>query len=114
VREAGVHAELTESGVSFTLGATTELAVYRLGQEGLTNEVKHAGPRARVAVVLSWQREALIVAVVDDGGEVPAPMSMPVPVPACRGCASGSPRRAVRSAWRQVIAASRSGPAFRG
>ena len=68
VREAGVHAELTESGVPFTLGATTELAVYRLVQEGLTNAVKHAGPRARVAVVLSWQPEALIVAVVDDGG----------------------------------------------
>ena len=79
VREAGVHAELTESGVPFTLGATTELAVYRLVQEGLTNAVKHAGPRARVAVVLSWQPEALIVAVVDDGGEVPVPMPMPVP-----------------------------------
>ncbi len=33
VREAGVHAELTESGVPFALGATTELAVYRLVQE---------------------------------------------------------------------------------
>jgi signal transduction histidine kinase len=77
VREAGVHAELTESGVPFTLGATTELAVYRLVQEGLTNAVKHAGPRARVAVVLSWQPEALIVAVVDDGGEVPVPMPVP-------------------------------------
>ncbi len=73
----GVHAELTESGVPFTLGATTELAVYRLVQEGLTNAVKHAGPRARVAVVLSWQPEALIVAVVDDGGEVPMPMPVP-------------------------------------
>ena len=96
VREAGVHAELTESGVPFTLGATTELAVYRLVQEGLTNAVKHAGPRARVAVVLSWQPEALIVAVADDGGEVPVPMPMPMPVPACRGCASGSPRWAGR------------------
>jgi signal transduction histidine kinase len=56
-----------------------ELAVYRLVQEGLTNAVKHAGPRARVAVVLSWQPEALIVAVVDDGGEVPVPMPTPVP-----------------------------------
>jgi signal transduction histidine kinase len=74
VREAGVHAELTKSGVPFALGATTELAVYRLVQEGLTNAVKHAGPRARVAVVLSWQPEALIVAVEDDGGEVPVPV----------------------------------------
>ena len=114
VREAGVHAELTESGVPFTLGATTELAVYRLVQEGLTNAVKHAGPRARVAVVLSWQPEALIVAVVDDGGECPCRCRCRGPAPACRGCASGSPRWAGRSAWRQVIAASRSGPASRG
>jgi signal transduction histidine kinase len=77
VREAGVRAELTESGVPFALGATTELAVYRLVQEGLTNAVKHAGPRARVAVVLSWQPEALTVAVVDDGGEVSVPMPVP-------------------------------------
>ena len=74
VRKAGVHAELTESGVPFALGATTELAVYRLVQEGLTNAVKHAGPRARVAAVLSWQPEALIVAVVDEGGEISMPM----------------------------------------
>src|SRR5262249_55220633 len=74
VREAGVHAELTESGVPFALGAKRDLAVYRLVQEGLTNAVKHAGPRARVAVVLQWQPEALTVAVVDDGGEMPVPM----------------------------------------
>jgi signal transduction histidine kinase len=77
VREAGMHAELTESGVPFALGATTELAVYRLAQEGLTNAVKHAGPRARVAVVLTWQPEALIVTVVDDGGEAPVPLPVP-------------------------------------
>ena len=40
--------------------------------------------RARVAVVLSWQPEALIVAVVDDGGEVPMPV--PGTGAACSGC----------------------------
>ncbi len=79
VRDAGVHAELTESGVPFAIGATTELAVYRLVQEGLTNAVKHAGPHAKVAVALSWQPDALSVAVVDDGGEVPVPIPVPVP-----------------------------------
>ncbi len=77
VRAADTHVELTESGVPFPLGAATELAVYRLVQEGLTNAVKHAGPRARVTVVLTWQREALSVAVVDDGGAAPGPVRVP-------------------------------------
>ena len=114
VREAGVHAELTESGVPFTLGATTELAVYRLVQEGLTNAVKHAGPRARVAVVLSWQPEALIVAVVDDGGEVPVPM----PVPGTGAGLQGMRERVAAVGGTFSVAPGdrgfRSGPASRG
>ena len=74
VRDSGVHAELTESGAPFAIGAATELAVYRLAQEGLTNAVKHAGPRAHVAVALRWQPQELTVEVVDDGGgSMPAP-----------------------------------------
>ena len=77
VRDTGVDAELTESGAPFAIGAATELAVYRLAQEGLTNAVKHAGPRAHVAVALRWQLQELTVEVVDDGGgSMPAP---PVP-----------------------------------
>jgi signal transduction histidine kinase len=77
VRDSGVDAELTESGAPFAIGAATELAVYRLAQEGLTNAVKHAGPRAHVAVALRWQPQELAVEVVDDGGgSMPAP---PVP-----------------------------------
>ena len=74
VREAGTQAELTQTGVPFPLDDRTELAVYRLVQEGLTNAVKHAGPRARVTVALNWQPDGLIVAVADDGGQEPAPM----------------------------------------
>ncbi len=74
VRDTGVDAELTESGAPFAIGAATELAVYRLAQEGLTNAVKHAGPRAHVAVALVWQPQELTVEVVDDGGgSMPAP-----------------------------------------
>jgi signal transduction histidine kinase len=77
VRDTGVDAELTESGAPFAIGAATELAVYRLAQEGLTNAVKHAGPRAHVAVALRWRPQELTVEVVDDGGgSMPAP---PVP-----------------------------------
>jgi signal transduction histidine kinase len=68
VRDSGVDAELVASGEPFNVGAATELAVYRLAQEGLTNAVKHAGPQARVAVTLHWQPERLTVEVVDDGG----------------------------------------------
>ena len=74
VRDSGVEAELTESGAPFAIGAAAELAVYRLAQEGLTNAVKHAGPRAHVAVALRWQPQELTVEVVDDGGgSMPAP-----------------------------------------
>lgn len=68
VRDTGVDAQLTTSGAPFPVGPATELAVYRLAQEGLTNAVKHAGPRARVGVALNWAADELIVEVVDDGG----------------------------------------------
>jgi signal transduction histidine kinase len=100
VHKVGMHAELTESGVPFALSATTELAVYRLVQEGLTNAVKHAGSRARVAVRCP--------------GRCRCRCRCRGLVPACRECASGSPRWAGRSPRCQVIEASRSGPASRG
>ena len=52
-------------------------------------------------MVLSWQPEALIVAVEDDGGEVPAPMPVPGSGAGLQGMRSGSPRWAARSARRQ-------------
>jgi signal transduction histidine kinase len=79
VRDSGVDVWLSESGARFAVGPATELAVYRLAQEGLTNAVKHAGPGAQVGVALCWAPDGLTVAVVDDGGEVPVPMPMPVP-----------------------------------
>jgi signal transduction histidine kinase len=67
VRDTGLDAELAQSGESFLLSAATELAVYRVAQEGLTNAVKYAGPRARVAVELRWEPDELTVQVTDDG-----------------------------------------------
>jgi signal transduction histidine kinase len=67
VRGTGIDAELTESGEAFALSAATELAVYRLAQEGLTNAVKHAGRLTHVAVDLTWDPTGLTVQVVDDG-----------------------------------------------
>jgi signal transduction histidine kinase len=68
VRDSGVDAWLTESGARFAVGPATELAVYRLAQEGLTNAVKHAGPPAQVEVALCWAPDGLTVEVIDDGG----------------------------------------------
>lgn len=67
VRDTGLDAELAQSGEAFLLSAATELAVYRVAQEGLTNAVKYAGPRARVAVELRWEPDELTVQVTDDG-----------------------------------------------
>ena len=68
VKDSGVDAQLTESGARFAVGPATELAVYRLAQEGLTNAVKYAGPYAQVGVALCWATDGLTVEVVDDGG----------------------------------------------
>lgn len=76
VRDTGLDAELTGSGAPFSVSAATELAVYRLVQEGLTNAVKYAGPQAHVAVSLRWQPGMLTVDVADDGGG-PAPLPVP-------------------------------------
>lgn len=68
LRDTGVDVHLDENGVRFPVSAATELAGYRLVQEGLTNAVKHAGPQATVVVIVDWQPAALAVEVADDGG----------------------------------------------
>jgi signal transduction histidine kinase len=86
VREGGVDAWMTESGARFAVGPATELAAYRLAQEGLTNAVKHAGLGAQIGVALCWAPDGLTVEVVDDGGAAPGqpglhdrPVERPVP-----------------------------------
>jgi signal transduction histidine kinase len=77
VRDTGVDVALVETGAPFPVGAVTELATYRLVQEGLTNAVKHAGPRVRVRVDVTWQEDALRVEVTDDGGDAGGPAPVP-------------------------------------
>ena len=113
VRDTGLDARLTQSGEAFPLSAATELAVYRLAQEGLTNAVKYAGPRARVAVELRWEPAELTVQVTDDGRGT----TEPVPgagARACRACATGSAPWAGRSPPAGSSMASGSAPASPG
>lgn len=51
------------------------LSVYRLVQESLTNVVKHAGPRARVSVVVDTADGRMMVFVEDDGVGIGEPRS---------------------------------------
>ncbi|MFD6909963.1 sensor histidine kinase [Streptomyces sp. DSM 116494] len=62
----GLRVELRTTGEPCPLSSDTEVAVYRVVQEALTNTVKHA--RASRAVVgLHWAEERLTLTVTDDG-----------------------------------------------
>jgi len=65
--KAGLRVELRIHGHPPTLPVGVELAAYRIIQEALTNTLKHAGP-VRVTVTLDFTPHALVLAVVDDGG----------------------------------------------
>lgn len=66
VRATGLRVEHTVDGTPSPLPPDTELAVYRLIQEALTNTVRHARA-GRAEVRLSWSRAELAVRVLDDG-----------------------------------------------
>ncbi|MHC3468996.1 sensor histidine kinase [Streptomyces sp. 7R007] len=63
---AGLRAELRTTGAPRPLPPDTEVAVYRVVQEALTNTVKHAYA-SRATVELNWTEDALTVTVTDDG-----------------------------------------------
>jgi signal transduction histidine kinase len=67
VRGAGVDVELQSAGTPQPVSPGLGLTVYRLVQEGLTNVLKHAGPRARTRVEILWHEDHLAVGVIDDG-----------------------------------------------
>ncbi|WP_394940777.1 sensor histidine kinase [Psychromicrobium sp. YIM B11713] len=68
IRSAGLTVEFrTEGQPRRKLPAGAELTAYRIVQEGLTNVLKHAGPKANSRVTLSWQSRGLHLEIVDDG-----------------------------------------------
>jgi signal transduction histidine kinase len=73
VRAAGMDVRRRDEGVPRPVGTTTELTVYRLVQEALTNALRHAGPGARAELVLAWDSRELTVTVGDDGRAATTP-----------------------------------------
>ncbi|WP_158694500.1 sensor histidine kinase [Streptomyces canus] len=64
--ELAVHAQLPSPGTARELTFATELAVFRIAGEALTNVVRHA--RARTATVrLTEHDEGIVLEVTDDG-----------------------------------------------
>ncbi|MFE9428707.1 sensor histidine kinase [Kitasatospora sp. NPDC006697] len=71
-RLGGLATEFTVHGAVRPLPPTTELTVFRIVQEALTNARKHAGP-ARARVRLAYHPDSVTVEVSDDGAGRAAP-----------------------------------------
>jgi two-component system sensor histidine kinase UhpB len=68
-RQPGLHIERAiEPGLA--LSAEEELVIYRVAQEALTNVVRHARA-SRVTLTLGRDRDAVVLAVTDDGIGLP-------------------------------------------
>ncbi|WP_082895188.1 sensor histidine kinase [Rhodococcoides kroppenstedtii] len=66
-RTVGVPVTLRVEGAPRTLTVGTELVIYRVVQEALTNVRKHAGPVETVEVCMRWTDGGVAVSVTDDG-----------------------------------------------
>ncbi|OYO21374.1 sensor histidine kinase [Enemella dayhoffiae] len=67
VQRMGDRVELQTQGTPPPCGAATQLTVYRVVQEGLTNFLKHAGPQARATVRIRYSADSITAEVSDDG-----------------------------------------------
>ncbi len=67
LRANGLSVTLEWRGDATPVDAGPALATYRIVQESLTNVLKHAGPRARAWITITWAVGLLVVEVADDG-----------------------------------------------
>jgi signal transduction histidine kinase len=67
VRSAGLTVELAVSGEPGELPPTTQLMIYRIVQESLTNVLKHGRNVRRVVVTLTYRNGRVRVQVTNDG-----------------------------------------------
>jgi signal transduction histidine kinase len=66
-RDASMSVSLTLFGAPRPLSEGAELAAYRVVQESLTNTRKHGGLAAAAAVTMSYDPDALLLRMTDDG-----------------------------------------------
>ncbi|MEU6256702.1 histidine kinase [Streptomyces sp. NPDC047043] len=66
-RAAGLDVDLDIEGDRRGLSTADELTVLRVVQESLTNVLRHAGPGAQVAITLRFDRDVVVIRVLDDG-----------------------------------------------
>ncbi|NLE98321.1 MAG: sensor histidine kinase [Propionibacterium sp.] len=67
VRDTGAHVSYVTLGEPKPLLPGMGLALQRVCQEALTNSLKHAGPGAKMSVLLQWTDDVVILQVDDDG-----------------------------------------------
>jgi signal transduction histidine kinase len=65
-RAAGLNVSFHQHGRSVPVSPSLDLSLYRIIQEALTNVTKHAGT-ARASVDITYEDDAVIVSVVDEG-----------------------------------------------
>lgn len=67
VRSTGLTVELAVSGEPGDLAPTTQLTIYRIVQESLTNVLKHGRNVRRVIVTLTYRADHIRIQVTNDG-----------------------------------------------
>jgi signal transduction histidine kinase len=70
-RSTGLAIEVETAGEARPLPAGTDLAVYRIIQESLTNVTRHAGEAAHVAISIQHGTQDIGIMVQDDGQGLP-------------------------------------------
>jgi signal transduction histidine kinase len=75
---AGLPTHVVVSGSVRPLPPALDRAAYRIVQEALTNALRHAGPAA-ASVSVVYERNRLLLDVVDDGRGITASSDQPVP-----------------------------------
>lgn len=78
VRSAGLTVELAVSGEPGDLAPTTQLTIYRIVQESLTNVLKHGRNVRQVFVTLTYRTDRVGIQVTNDGEPGTPPDSTPI------------------------------------
>jgi len=65
--KSGVLVRFEETGESFPLGSSAELAIFRILQEALNNSRTHGGPGTTAKVSMTWSNQGMHLRIEDDG-----------------------------------------------